>query len=50
MCGVCEANLPYGQAAACHICRREVTSYVKIFFAGVPLTTRTMPPPPPPLI
>ena len=48
MCGVCKANLPYGQAAACHICRREVTSYVKIFFAGVPLTTRTMPPPHPP--
>jgi len=48
MCGVCKAKLPDGQAAACHICRREVMSYVKIFFAGVPLTTRTKPPPPPP--
>jgi len=48
MCGGCKVNLPEWQAAVCLICREQVTSYVKVFFSGVPLTTRTTPPPPPP--
>jgi len=48
MCSICRSQLTAGHATTCQICRKEVTSYIKIYYAGVPLP-KAPPAPPPPL-